>query len=1190
MEAIRVKEPLDAASNKETGGKEGKVKQSEAPVTAQPEAQLKTPTTASRKPAIILPADSRHSLKPDIDRGSSTDKSNLKTVQTGGLQSPTIVVKQDDGFKQVDPYPSAQAITAKSRQTSPQSPTSPNPPPRYTALDTPPPLETPRKVRLTDLSGDKKREYEEMMKKREEKKVEAKASEGSLSPKEVGIAIDKAAQARKKDDVLSSKATKPQISPNSGVQAASARAGPSSGVSVKQAAKLAEMKKELDRLRSQREKIKSEAKHGKMGVDEAKVLLSKVEKAMSRIKIKLGQDHTAEGEPNQASAKPKSEPEPGALVDPPMARADRGKGKGKAVEGASRPRVAEESVTITEDQKTPVSAAAQAKMEEIKLRIQKIEEKAVKGAIPEDDAKKEISRLTAKGEKLIMNSRADKNKEMQGGRDGPIIGEAGMKSKTTGGDDPPPTDELGAIRQRMKRVKMIVSEGSMRKEDAKKELSRLTAKENAIKAQTPPREEKRATPDENIIEQEANVDEKADKSIDRQKLDVINQRMKRIKEKVSQGSMDQEEGKKEINRLTAKQKLLLAELGGKSVISPVESRADIVEDESTQVDNAGSSGASVEPNVSPGTASHEAPQSPQVSAGTPKRTSGSVEEVKALEKRIERLKIKVQYGQLSKEEGKAEIARLTSRLTGIDKTDTSSKILPSEATAPVDKVKSTKKIEATTIIPASRELSPTTQNREEKLAAINKQIERIKRKVGDGSMGKADAESQMKQLRKAREAILSPAETTPADRTTNDATVATPVNDSKHKKTELKSTATLPDRDKLKEEIKRVKRYITDGRMDEQEGKKKLDKLMKMLSTRDESSSPSLEKPSPSVTGPRSKETKLEDVPKEDSPARRDLVDKLSKNKDQLLRLQSKVTKADEKDRPKIEAMVTKLEKEKNMLKSAMEELETPKVKELPPAEEDRAEKPASSKQDNNEPDEELDQEILDQILSYEIPSPSAQKERVKGMAQSTSRSSLKPDDVLEGSVDARGVLQTDRSEPLSSTATNSQERFPTALPQDSINLEPRSRATPREKPGKPVPPHSTVTLDPPVSSQQSSRQDTNASRSTEGYKTDVHSSQDHAQMAPVQHHQMSSELSGEVTSPTWSSCLVSLASCIHLANHLLTRFIAQHSIQDGQHGLGIIVDMLPRLLTAVVLQQNLGGVLQRLFGEGSGGSIRKCT
>jgi glutamine synthetase adenylyltransferase len=60
------------------------------------------------------------------------------------------------------------------------------------------------------------------------------------------------------------------------------------------------------------------------------------------------------------------------------------------------------------------------------------------------------------------------------------------------------------------------------------------------------------------------------------------------------------------------------------------------------------------------------------------------------------------------------------------------------------------------------------------------------------------------------------------------------------------------------------------------------------------------------------------------------------------------------------------------------------------------------------------------------------------------------------------------------------------------------------------------------------------------------------------------------------------------LANHLLSQLATKHAMMAsrGEDATSMVEQLIPRLLTAVLLQQDLHAVLQRIFGDESSRAI----
>jgi hypothetical protein len=65
----------------------------------------------------------------------------------------------------------------------------------------------------------------------------------------------------------------------------------------------------------------------------------------------------------------------------------------------------------------------------------------------------------------------------------------------------------------------------------------------------------------------------------------------------------------------------------------------------------------------------------------------------------------------------------------------------------------------------------------------------------------------------------------------------------------------------------------------------------------------------------------------------------------------------------------------------------------------------------------------------------------------------------------------------------------------------------------------------------------------------------------------------------------------LDLANGMMEKLVAKHAQREqGGGDRSILLEMMPRVLTAIMLQRDIPGVLSRMIGEGSEESLGTCT
>jgi len=229
---------------------------------------LKPAQAAHSGPVITALKQPPGSVKGELgttSKGEKQEASNIKLDTTSeeqakeALKSPRIVKRAPDGtWQEVEPYPAKPPSPSvdKGSDWRPDNPSRTN---------------GPKRVNKDEMTDEKKKEYEALLVKRTKDKVEAektklreKAAEGALSPKEVGIAVEMAAEAisREKRAVGTTEAeSQPEKVDTAGLA-----------------------KERLEILRKQRDKVKNKVAKGELDKAEAEVLLRKLERGTARTK------------------------------------------------------------------------------------------------------------------------------------------------------------------------------------------------------------------------------------------------------------------------------------------------------------------------------------------------------------------------------------------------------------------------------------------------------------------------------------------------------------------------------------------------------------------------------------------------------------------------------------------------------------------------------------------------------------------------------------------------------------------------------------------------------------------------------------------------------------------------------------------------------------------------------------------
>ena len=342
---------------------------------------------------------------------TTAEKSASRTVKDA-LKSPRIVKKAPDGtWQEVQPYPLTPKWTTATEQNISTKPGDPSP------------TGSPRRVNKNEMSKEKRTEYDMLLLRKtkekaesEELKLREKAAEGSLSPREVELAVGMAAEVIWRGDKQS------KIPAESEMQV---RGEGLEGAIEK-----------LDMLRKQRERLKMKVANGDLSKEESQHAMRKLEVEIQRVK--------------------------GGYKG---VRLDRQEGEGFSNEGGKKPSSdnpdEEERLDIKKPSSPSNDTDLKRKLAEIEERERSIQEKVKEGRLRKDEGRTELMRLAQK-KQALREARGAHVDAFDRDRKDPISivprdGTEGAKK----------------VEMMIQRVKRKVKDGSMSKEEGEKEVKRL---------------------------------------------------------------------------------------------------------------------------------------------------------------------------------------------------------------------------------------------------------------------------------------------------------------------------------------------------------------------------------------------------------------------------------------------------------------------------------------------------------------------------------------------------------------------------------------------------------------------------------------------------------------------------------------------------------------------------------------------
>ena len=74
----------------------------------------------------------------------------------------------------------------------------------------------------------------------------------------------------------------------------------------------------------------------------------------------------------------------------------------------------------------------------------------------------------------------------------------------------------------------------------------------------------------------------------------------------------------------------------------------------------------------------------------------------------------------------------------------------------------------------------------------------------------------------------------------------------------------------------------------------------------------------------------------------------------------------------------------------------------------------------------------------------------------------------------------------------------------------------------------------------------------------------------------------------TWSRCLVSLATCIDLANQVLADYMTSDKSKRHSQQSSVLLTALPKLLTSLLMQRDLVAGMSSILGDEQAGALRE--
>ena len=776
------------------------------------------------------------------------------------LSSPRIVKQRQDGtFHPVDPYPEAQALLSPLTRSR-------GPPPNYISKDeATSPLQVsapPRKVRKEDMSHEKRQEYEAVMREREkrrkterEERVRVKVAEGSLSPKEVQVAVEKAAEAREEDGRRARLTTKQSVEGETDRK--------SHGEEGKE-----KMEEEEDKIKRLQERVMSKLKKGEITKDEAKTMLK---------------EHETTG---------------GAIPDIPSSA------KSPAPEGG----------TITPTGRG--FAEVEKKLEKTKYRTKRLKAKVTEGRMSQEKAKAEMGKLTERQRKLMLElpgpsspaankakPEAKRHRPTEGTKEipgrvrldsteDPVVDGKG-KAKATEMPDgrqpvgkdasqvtgiPKASDTHAArteleLKERMKRIRQKVVDGKMDKDEAKKELVRLEEKRLKLQPDTPltggktpvTKSESRAairppsgdSAADTVVSATATLGaEPADSGSGsenmvqaKQQLDELKARMKRVQAKVAEGKMGQTEGEEELKRLQTKREKLTMMLGTeKGGLAALNAGTDGKKDRKADLSDPNTHKAKTTESLdelkqdgSETATLTSAADAPKSADGAQHGRAGVKEQMAEIERRTRRIREKAAGGKMDKSVAEAELKRLAEKQKSLRST-LAEQNASKRQDGDLDIVDSAEGVNADKPSASLSDTVPTPAHQQDKgrelpveLADIRMRMQRIKVRVADGRMSKEEGTAEMKKLNeKEQEVELA------GRREYDSAKKATEEPYKAKDKSTTQDDAEDPG-GKLAEvraRMQRIKMKVSEGRMSKEEGKVEMAKLRQKEQEREFASSP----------------------------------------------------------------------------------------------------------------------------------------------------------------------------------------------------------------------------------------------------------------------------------------------------------------------------------------------------------------
>jgi hypothetical protein len=447
------------------------------------------------------------------------------------LQSPRIVKAHGDGFTVVEPYPEAQALSPRRR--APRSP-----PPRYATINVPVP---PEKELDTAPRKESKGEYHQVVREGQERRVE-ESTDPALSSAIPKVAVDTTRDTRGTDRAKKDRVDKD----GEDKESRPAQAPPAAQEGHEETVAL---RKQLDMLRRHREKIKTKAANGQINKEEAKAAFERAEASIQALKRQIaGQADLPRKTPGQPASEFKEAARESLATGTPGGQS----GIGQEAQPPSPAKSEKGKARANPPTEAPPRSAPDprsregllARLEDLKSRKDEIKAKVSKGSIDKDEGKAELMKLSMKQhetekrlESLIKESDGSQPGPSSRPATSPVIASESAGDSPTKKGDRLTSQEAELLKAK---IKKRVAEGKMTPEEGKKELKRLLGSPSSSDGVPAPKTDKQ--------EKEERQEGKPSASSP-PTLDMVQKQIDKLKQKLAEKSLDPEKGQKELAKL-----------------------------------------------------------------------------------------------------------------------------------------------------------------------------------------------------------------------------------------------------------------------------------------------------------------------------------------------------------------------------------------------------------------------------------------------------------------------------------------------------------------------------------------------------------------------------------------------------------------------------------------------------------------